>query len=80
MGPQDFSELEKLPGRRVLMTERGSYVPQGTVGTVSQATRAPDGSYILVVNWEPNPMFPLPVPRSVQYSSKDLAKSIRLVD
>ena len=74
------SQAEQLQGKNVRMIAEGNHVPRGTRGKVNGKSRAQDGSFNIVVNWEVNHMFVAPVPIQAVYSKAELAKLVQVIE
>lgn len=81
MDPKHFSETEaqQLRGKYVTMMAEGQYPPRGTRGKVSGKRSSGDEGFVVLVNWEVNPMFVTNVPVQGIYSKGEFS-FIRVID
>ncbi len=81
MDLKNFSETEaqQLQGKYVSMMADGQYPPRGPRGRISGKRSSGDQGFVVLVNWEVNPMFVTHVPVQAIYSKAEFS-FIRVID
>jgi hypothetical protein len=73
------SEAQQLVGTRFRSIAKKSIVPRGSHGRAVAIRKNPSGGYNIVVHWEVNRAFIMPVPIQAEYSKVEASSQLEPV-